>query len=264
MTCCSNHHPFHTQAVQLQSSISCIPCVLTSCWCVQASGRELLAVSRAGVVIWGIIASGLCCMCTGAYISYNFMGVVLSVSAAGAVFPIFFSLLWNGCTCLGACVGTVCGGCSGLIAWLVTAKKMYEAPSVLSLQNNEPLLAGCCCSIFIGLIVAVTLVRYGIVSASAVLCCAVPCPAVPCCALLCCAVLCMTCLLCMTRLLCMTCLLCAYMHPSLDFKSCCSCCPAVQSSCSSKLSCPACTCCWESHDQSLLSAESDLPAKREV
>ena len=125
---------------------------------LQASGKELLAVSRLGVIVWGIIASGLCCMCTGAYISYNFMGVVLSVSAAGAVFPIFFSLLWNGCTCLGATVGTVCGGCSGLIAWLVTAKKMYEAPSVLSLQNNEPLLAGCCCSIFIGLIVAVVLV----------------------------------------------------------------------------------------------------------
>ena len=35
---------------------------------------------------------------------------------------------------------------------------MYEAPTVLSLQNNEPMLAGCCCSIFMGLIVCVTLV----------------------------------------------------------------------------------------------------------
>lgn len=76
---------------------------------MQASGKELLAVSRLGVIAWGVIASGLCCMCTGAYISYNFMGCVLSVSAAGAVFPIFFSLLWNGCTAIGACVGTVAG-----------------------------------------------------------------------------------------------------------------------------------------------------------
>ena len=52
-------------------------------------------------------------MCTGAYISYNFMGCVLSVSAAGAVFPIFFSLLWNGCTAIGACVGTVAGALLG-------------------------------------------------------------------------------------------------------------------------------------------------------
>lgn len=66
-------------------------------------------VSRMGVIGWGVIASGLCCMCTGAYISYNFMGDVLSVSAAGAVFPIFFSLLWNGCTAVGACVGMVIG-----------------------------------------------------------------------------------------------------------------------------------------------------------
>lgn len=125
---------------------------------LQASGKELLMVSRLGVIGWGLIASGLCCMCTGAYISYNFMGDVLSVSAAGAVFPIFFSLLWNGCTCLGATVGTITGGCCGLIAWLVTAKKMYEAPTVLSLQNNEPMLAGCCISIGMGLIVCVILV----------------------------------------------------------------------------------------------------------
>ena len=104
------------------------------------------------------MASALCCMCTGAYISYNFMGDVLSVTAAGAVFPIFFSLLWNGCTCLGATIGTITGGCCGIIAWLVTAKEMYEAPTVLSLQNNEPMLAGCCISIFMGLIVCVVLV----------------------------------------------------------------------------------------------------------
>ena len=125
---------------------------------MQASGKELLLVSRLGVIGWGLLASALCCMCTGAYISYNFMGDVLSVTAAGADFPIFFSLLWNGCTCLGATVGTISGGCCGIIAWLVTAKEMYEAPTVLSLQNNEPMLAGCCISIFMGLIVCVVLV----------------------------------------------------------------------------------------------------------
>ena len=50
------------------------------------------------------------------------------------------------------------GGASGLIAWTVTAKKMYESPTVLSLQNNEPMLAGCCCSMGMGLIVCVILV----------------------------------------------------------------------------------------------------------
>ncbi len=31
----------------------------------QATGKELLAVSRSAVVIWGIIIGLACCMCTG-------------------------------------------------------------------------------------------------------------------------------------------------------------------------------------------------------
>ncbi len=31
----------------------------------QATGKELLAVSRSAVVVWGIIIGLACCMCTG-------------------------------------------------------------------------------------------------------------------------------------------------------------------------------------------------------
>ena len=85
------------------------------------------------------------------------MGVVLSVFVGGAVLPIAFVLFWSGCTALGACVGTITGGCCGIVAWVVTARKMYEEASVLSLQNNEPVLAGCCCGVGIAAIVCITL-----------------------------------------------------------------------------------------------------------
>lgn len=112
---------------------------------LQATGKELLAVSRLGVIAWGIIASGLCCMCTGAYISYNFMGCVLSVSAAGAVFPIFFSLLWNGCTAIGACVGTVAGvllGCCLLLpSGHMSALRRKEKKEVYAVRRFNQAMA---------------------------------------------------------------------------------------------------------------------------
>ncbi|DBA67694.1 TPA: urea active transporter, variant 2 [Trebouxia sp. C0005] len=127
----------------------------------KATGKELLAVSRSAVVVWGIIIGLACCMCTGASISYNFMGVVLSVFVGGAVLPVSFVLFWGGCTALGACVGTLLGGICGVIAWVVTAQKMYVTVSVLSLQNNEPVLAGCCVGVGLAAIVctAISLIK---------------------------------------------------------------------------------------------------------
>lgn len=95
-----------------------------------------------------------------ASISYNFVGSILSVFVGGAVLPIAFALFWSGCTALGACAGTLTGGCCGLIAWCVTSKKMYEEITVLSLQNNEPLLAGCCVGVGIAAIVCSLLVSH--------------------------------------------------------------------------------------------------------
>ena len=75
-----------------------------------------------------------CCV-SAASISYNFMGTILSVFVGGAVLPVAFVLFWGGCTALGACVGTLTGGICGVVAWVVTAQKMYVSASVLSLQN---------------------------------------------------------------------------------------------------------------------------------
>ena len=97
-------------------------------------------------------------VCLAANISYNFMGCILSVFVGGAVLPIAFALFWSGCTALGACVGTLMGGCLGIITWVVTAMKMYEEASVLSLQNNEPLLAGCCVGVGMAAIICTLLV----------------------------------------------------------------------------------------------------------
>lgn len=86
------------------------------------------------------------------------MGTVLSVFVGGAVLPVAFVLFWGGCTALGACMGTLLGGICGVIAWVVTAQKMYVSASVLSLQNNEPVLAGCCCGVGIAAIVCIAIV----------------------------------------------------------------------------------------------------------
>lgn len=104
-----------------------------------------------------------CCV-SAASISYNFMGTILSVFVGGAVLPVAFVLFWGGCTALGACVGTLTGGICGVVAWVVTAQKMYVSASVLSLQNNEPILAGCCCGVGIAAIVCIALVRYAVVA----------------------------------------------------------------------------------------------------
>lgn len=86
------------------------------------------------------------------------MGVVLSVFVGGAVLPVSFVLFWGGCTALGACVGTLLGGICGVIAWVVTAQKMYATASVLSLQNNEPVLAGCCVGVGLAAVVCTAIV----------------------------------------------------------------------------------------------------------
>lgn len=93
-----------------------------------------------------------------ASISYNFMGVVLSVFVGGAVLPVSFVLFWGGCTAQGACVGTLLGGICSVIAWVVTAQKMYVTASVLSLQNNEPVVAGCCVGVGLAAVVCTVIV----------------------------------------------------------------------------------------------------------
>lgn len=123
-------------------------------------GRSISEKSLHAVLHQQILSEQLtvCVHANAASISYNFMGVVLSVFVGGAVLPVSFVLFWGGCTALGACVGTLLGGICGVIAWVVTAQKMYVTVSVLSLQNNEPVLAGCCVGVGLAAIVCTAIV----------------------------------------------------------------------------------------------------------
>jgi len=52
---------------------------------LQATGKELLAVSRSAVVVWGIIIGLACCMCTG--------GKLCQTYGLASIFELLFDLI---------------------------------------------------------------------------------------------------------------------------------------------------------------------------
>ena len=107
-----------------------------------ASGKKLIYMSHIGVVAFGVIMAGFSVGLFYAGVSMGYLYLLMGVIISSAVIPASLTLLWKGQNFYAAVVSPVLGFVFAIIAWLVTAKKMYGAINVTSTGDNMPMLAG--------------------------------------------------------------------------------------------------------------------------
>ncbi|KAG9452842.1 hypothetical protein H6P81_005746 [Aristolochia fimbriata] len=115
-----------------------------------ATGKQILRVSRAVVLGFGCFMGVLAVILNKAGVSLGWMYLAMGVFIGSAVLPIAFMLLWRKANSLGAILGTVTGCVLGIITWLSTASVEYGRVNLDTTGRNAPMLAGNLVSILTG------------------------------------------------------------------------------------------------------------------
>ncbi|KAM3322568.1 urea-proton symporter DUR3 [Capsicum chacoense] len=115
-----------------------------------ASGRQILNVSRGVVLGFGCFMGILAVILNMAGVSLGWMYLAMGVFIGSAVLPIAFMLLWRKANGFGAILGTVSGCLLGIITWLSVAKIEYGRINLDTTGRNAPMLAGNLVSILTG------------------------------------------------------------------------------------------------------------------
>jgi len=115
-----------------------------------ASGKEILIVSKVAVVVFGTSMGGFAVALNYMGINlgwvYLFMGIVIG----SAVYPLWNLLMWKQANASGAVVAAWLGMGLSFMTWLITAKAMFGELTVDTLGKNEPMLAGNCVALLAG------------------------------------------------------------------------------------------------------------------
>lgn len=115
-----------------------------------ATGKQILKVSRAVVLGFGCFMGVLAVILNKAGVSLGWMYLAMGVIIGSAVMPIAFLLLWRKANALGAMIGTVSGCILGIITWLTVTKVQYGRVNLDTTGRNAPMLAGNLVSILLG------------------------------------------------------------------------------------------------------------------
>jgi len=111
-------------------------------WNPEATGKQILWVSRVVIVVFGIFMGlfsiALSAMGLNLGWVYLFMGVVIG----SAVIPLWNMMTWSKASGKGAVIAAWSGLVLALIGWLVGAKIQGEAVTVATLGTNEVMLSG--------------------------------------------------------------------------------------------------------------------------
>ncbi|KAK9904775.1 hypothetical protein WJX75_002276 [Coccomyxa subellipsoidea] len=123
----------------------------------QATGKQLVSVSRIAVCVWAVVMGCAMCIAQAASINVNWLITIIGVFVGGAVPPLAALLTWRKCTATAAVTGAVFGSACGISGWLATSKIMSGEITITSTGLNPPLLAGNIISNGMSLLVIVTL-----------------------------------------------------------------------------------------------------------
>ncbi|KAL0312349.1 UNVERIFIED_CONTAM: Urea-proton symporter DUR3 [Sesamum radiatum] len=115
-----------------------------------ASGKQILKVSRIVVLVFGCLMGILAVILNKAGVSLGWMYLAMGVFIGSAVLPIAFMLLWRKANATGAILGTVTGCLLGIITWLTVTKVEYGRVNLDTTGRNAPMLAGNLVSILVG------------------------------------------------------------------------------------------------------------------
>ena len=110
-----------------------------------ASGKQLLKVSRISIVGFGLGMGGLAVILLGAGLSLGFVYLAMGILIGSAVIPIAMTILWKGANRVAATIAPIIGLMVSLTVWLSTAASLpaYGGEiSLASLGDNYSMLFG--------------------------------------------------------------------------------------------------------------------------
>ncbi|CAG7894690.1 unnamed protein product [Brassica rapa] len=108
----------------------------------KATGKQILRVSRSGVLGFGCLMGILAMILNKVGVSLAWMYLAMGVLIGSAVIPIAFMLLWRKANAIGAILGSISGCVLGIVTWLSTAKIQYGRVDLDTTGRNAPMLAG--------------------------------------------------------------------------------------------------------------------------
>jgi Na+/proline symporter len=107
----------------------------------KATGKQLVFVSRCGVVVYGVISGVLAIVLLKLDVSLGWVYLFMGICIGSAVLPIAFAITWKNCSAAGAISGAILGQVAGVVSWLVTTKTL-EGSITLETTGGWP-LPGC-------------------------------------------------------------------------------------------------------------------------
>lgn len=116
----------------------------------EATGKQILKVSRSVVLAFGCFMGILAVILNKAGVSLGWMYLAMGVFIGSAVLPIAFMLLWKKANSTGAILGAIVGCVLGIITWLTVTKVEYGRVNLDTTGRNAPMLAGNLVSILVG------------------------------------------------------------------------------------------------------------------
>ena len=107
-----------------------------------ATGEDILRVSRYGVVAFGVFMGILSLILDELGLSLGFVYLMMGIFIGSAVMPISFVLTWDKANGQGAVVGAITGQILGIVTWISVAAGLYDKVTIKTLGKNYPMLAG--------------------------------------------------------------------------------------------------------------------------
>lgn len=121
----------------------------------EATGKQILKVSRGAILIFGCFMGSLAVILNKAGVSLSWMYLAMGILIGSAVFPISLMLLWRKANAFGAILGTISGCVLGIVTWLSVTKIEYDRVNLDTTGRNGPMLAGNLVSVLTGGVVHV-------------------------------------------------------------------------------------------------------------
>jgi SSS family transporter len=109
----------------------------------EATGNQLLKVSRGTIVAFGLGMGGLAVVLLGMGLSLGFVYLAMGILIGSAVIPIALTITWSKTTRAGAVAGALIGVCLSLATWTgVAASEADGVVDIASLGGPFPMLYG--------------------------------------------------------------------------------------------------------------------------
>jgi Na+/proline symporter len=91
----------------------------------QATGKQILFVSRIGVVAFGFFMGILAIILNAIGLSLGWVYLFMGVLIGSGVFPVWYCMTWRKCTAAGAIAGAFVGQACGIVTWLAYTAGVY-------------------------------------------------------------------------------------------------------------------------------------------